>query len=519
MAEIIVPTPPSTGTDLSRTIPYWFLALVGLIYASGFLIVSSFLETHGLRDAGSDLWKIRYIRIGVFCLMVTAITNAVPYFLKHLMSTRGIASHLLPTIVIYIALELGLFSSAMFARHLGSHENSAVFIWACGLLWSAILGLFVAAWIERLGKGILDEDVELRAKIKRILDRIPIWGSAIVAAIERFARSMGPDRLCRFGPRIRWVTVLATLYFLWNIAGANREVVEMLVYRLPASVMLLSFTLILGWLPWRAFSIGPKRVPESQRRSMWLLIGCLVIPTYYFALIAFSRAVFPFIPAVRGGGDYSAAPTVRVYLKEQAQRETLGPYLDTTSRQVARTKPIIFLEETATTLFVASPDDAGGPCQWRLDADKKPPVLSINRDAIANVQYLSPASAYLDCSRVVSGGNTIESAASFEVTFRDVKDYLTENGNPPTAPGSSANQENGQIFTARGKSGTGIMVALTMDNDTQTSLRVAVTKQDRYWYANYWSTPVIDEGRTDVEAHGLEAFLNSRHKHIQPSVR
>jgi hypothetical protein len=250
---------------------------------------------------------------------------------------------------------------------------------------------------------------------------------------------------------------------------------------------------------------------------MWLLTGCLVVPTYYFALIAFSRAVFPFIPAVRGGGDYSVVPRVRVYLKEHAQTAALGDYLDTTSGEGARSKSVILLEETGTTLFVANPDDAGGPCQWRLDPDKRPMVLSISRDVIADVQYSSPASAYLDCSRAVSDGETLKSAASFEDTYRDVEEYLAVNGKPPKRP-EFANKQDGQIFGDRDSVGTGIMVVLTKDNDTQTNLRVAVTKQHFNWYFDYWSGPVIDKGQSETEKGKLEAFLNSRHKRIQPSV-
>ena len=203
MAEAGVTVPPGNRSDLSRTIPYWFIALVGLIYASGFIVVSSFLETHGLRDAGSDLWKIRYIRIGVFCLMVMVIANAVPYLLIHMMSTRPIRTHLVPTIFIQIALQLGLFASAMFARRLGVREDAVAISWASGLLWSAVGGLFVSGLIERVS-GTSGDAEELRLKIKRMVNSIPYWGSALVGAIERFARRMGPDRLYKFGPRLRW---------------------------------------------------------------------------------------------------------------------------------------------------------------------------------------------------------------------------------------------------------------------------------------------------------------------------
>ena len=54
-----------TPAEQARTAPYWFLALVGLIYASGYVIEMIHLATFGIRDAGGELWKARDIHIGV----------------------------------------------------------------------------------------------------------------------------------------------------------------------------------------------------------------------------------------------------------------------------------------------------------------------------------------------------------------------------------------------------------------------------------------------------------------------
>src|SRR5664279_2307027 len=82
--------PPSfdTNADLSRTIPYWFLALVGLIYASGFVVVSTFLETYGLREVGTDFWKARYIHIGFLCSVFPAVPVLTAYLLFRVVVDR-----------------------------------------------------------------------------------------------------------------------------------------------------------------------------------------------------------------------------------------------------------------------------------------------------------------------------------------------------------------------------------------------------------------------------------------------
>ena len=161
--------------------------------------------------------------------------------------------------------------------------------------------------------------------------------------------------------------------------------IEIIVSNFWRVLMLVLLTLLLGWLPWRTFSSGRDQILVGKRLGAWALTTCLIFPIYYLSLLAFSRTVFPFIPAVRGGGDYSVAPKVLIYRTDHSQR--------------ASPTPVILLEETATTLFVANPNDAGGPCEWRLGPENKPEVLMISRQDITQIKFLSPSNAYLDCSK------------------------------------------------------------------------------------------------------------------------
>jgi hypothetical protein len=68
-----VPTPVASAwvfsSEIARTIPYWFFATVGLVYASGFVAVELYLGSYGLRDVGAEFWKARYIHVGALCLV------------------------------------------------------------------------------------------------------------------------------------------------------------------------------------------------------------------------------------------------------------------------------------------------------------------------------------------------------------------------------------------------------------------------------------------------------------------
>jgi hypothetical protein len=472
------PTPPSTGSDLSRTVPYWFLAFVGLIYASGFLVVSNFLETYGLRDAGAELWKTRYIHIGVFCLMATVIPNAVAYLLIYLLSIDNNPHphkkfRTVSTIIIYIELELGLFAGPMFGRRVGGRDPNTIIGLAFALLAVAFIGLLGAAKVER--------------PAARIEGRNSANGGSVLA-----------DGPYKWGHCIRWLVLILTSILLCVILRMTPEMIEMIRSRLLIWLAFLSFTLLLGWLPWKAFK-------RRSDRSAWYLVGCLVVPIYYLSLLGFSYAVFPFIPAIRGGGDYSVAPKVFIYLKP--------PKESATASQPVPPYPVILLEETATAMLVASPHDAGGPCQWRLDTKNKPKISMISRDDIAGINYLSPSEAYQNCSELdltahqaVKGGFTLKNPASLGETLKAVKTFLGKNV-------ETYEEETDEIdvFTRPNHFCTRRMVVLIRDkdNDAQTGLRVAVTEQQFHPFGKYWRT-VVDKEQSRLFCDALKTALKLR---------
>ncbi len=52
--------------------PQWFAIIAALIYATGFLIEFTFFESLGVRGAASDIFKARYIHIGILFLQFPA---------------------------------------------------------------------------------------------------------------------------------------------------------------------------------------------------------------------------------------------------------------------------------------------------------------------------------------------------------------------------------------------------------------------------------------------------------------
>jgi cytochrome bd-type quinol oxidase subunit 2 len=131
MADVMKDPIPGVGTvaawplnsELARTVPYWFLATVGFIYASGFVVVTTFLETYGLRDIGTDFWKARYIHVGVLCAVFPLVLVITAGLLIHLVRSRQrtnprpfTALRLANVLILFLTVEISFYFYVMFSR-------------------------------------------------------------------------------------------------------------------------------------------------------------------------------------------------------------------------------------------------------------------------------------------------------------------------------------------------------------------------------------------------------------------
>lgn len=62
----------SDPTKHIHTIPRWFIGATGFIYITGYLIVATHLGRFGIRDAGGEFLKLKFIQVGMLFLL--------PYF-------------------------------------------------------------------------------------------------------------------------------------------------------------------------------------------------------------------------------------------------------------------------------------------------------------------------------------------------------------------------------------------------------------------------------------------------------
>jgi hypothetical protein len=108
---------------------------------------------------------------------------------------------------------------------------------------------------------------------------------------------------------------------------------------------------------------------------------CLIGVLFYFSIVSFARTIYPYIPAVKGGGDYTMSLPVQMTFDKNFCSSI-------PSNVVAgiRSNILILLDANNSSVFLAATNDVGGPDKWRSTTNK-PTVYEIRREAIVSITY------------------------------------------------------------------------------------------------------------------------------------
>ena len=147
--------------------------------------------------------------------------------------------------------------------------------------------------------------------------------------------------------------------------------------------MFLLFTFFMLFLFWRLSRRSRTLSDPRLKAALWSSGVSILVAIFYICILSFAYSVYPYIPAERGGGSY--VDSSEVVLTIQGSTTPLPQNL---LESASRSKLLVIIEESATSIYVADPHDAGGPVEWRRGA--KPGVIGIRREFVSSVEYKRP---------------------------------------------------------------------------------------------------------------------------------
>ncbi len=342
------------------------LPATGIIYAAGFLVVLTFLETYGIYDSNVEFWKGKYIHLGVLCLSIPVVLNSTIYplwFIRREVKSKGNRdiplSRLIPIMVLLANLQIMAFLLVMLAR-----PGSSGGFYPLMLLSAIVL---------------------IGIPLTYVLNKFLLFAREKAPSFFRYSETF--PNACTIS--LRWMFV-AFAIVLDAILSNNYMLIFTEIWNEHFKIifMFICFTALLGFIPALVtyfIDRYEKSGMEYSQRALRVMGFSILAPILYFIVLGFAYGVMPYIPATRGGGDFTVSPRAVLYFKDSSVPRGLSKILSK-EKQTKSTLPLIIISDSSSVIFVADPKDAGGPVEWRKKLRNRPTVYAIQKDLLSHIE-------------------------------------------------------------------------------------------------------------------------------------
>ena len=352
-------------TNLLLLIPEWALSFVGLVYSTGFLIVFTFLERFGLKEAGSEFFKVKYMHVGILFMMFPLIT-------------------LVPTIAMYFCkltenindLDVDKTDMQQTNPDVKSNKEFKLSIPSMILILNTLFVFYILV-IFAPPSYVMQKHYLLPA-----LFAVPFVGLTFFHCV--IPSIIKEDKVQSIHTIARWFICggLALPLDVYALFGISDILSEMLM---EGGYSFVLINMLIGYIFWRFHKRSGDITSESSRKAFWIIGACVLFSLYYLSVLTFSYRVYPYMPASKGGGDYNHSVDAVIFIKER-YKKSLPIELASPTSDIS-TKPFKVIEETNNSIFIANPLEQGGPNEWRRLKLKTPKIYEIRRDCIVDVVY------------------------------------------------------------------------------------------------------------------------------------
>jgi hypothetical protein len=353
--------------------PRWFIIALGLAYATGFLIVSTFLNSFGAQIS-SDVLRLKYLQVGFFFILffgsITGLTISIRKGLEQRQAVRlaGDGKKKGKPDVSKDALE----------KQYADHYPVRIAVWV-----NVVLQLYLAVGFAppHSGPRVLPPATCLLA--------VAIMGTNFIYQVEKKYAADNKD-LYMLIERLRQLLLLALLpidgWMLWTF---KTPLLELLRHSWLYLLVLIGLLGVIWYLIYGAFVRRSDIGQEEHKTYMWSRVA-LGVPIYYLCVLTFTYGVYPYMSPSRGGGYYLESGRVRLMLRQQNGncREEF-----VTSGSLCISKDLVLLDEGTNSTFVADPADPlrtegiGGIRCW-ADFACRPKVMEIKINELVYIEHL-----------------------------------------------------------------------------------------------------------------------------------
>jgi hypothetical protein len=356
------------GRTIYQQIPQWFIAIVGLSYVTGYEIEFLYYASLGIVDAAGEIFKLKYILTGLVfifpCALITifgvALLGVARINVKRDLARRGFYAtrwSIVSALFTFGSVYLLILFTPLHYFETGIHWEGVFVLVLLVISYSFIFTLFekrfrnVYLSMRRQTHGRLSSS-QIRELHRRFREDICLRD---VTAMGLFALVLFVDMLI-FNERRKTVLDLV-------ISGGG-----VFLLLCPLIPVLLHRTM------YRAGQLGA--VQDSSRGFRYLSITgmsvSVLVLLLFLVLTSYSYLVFPFIPNLKGGGDYENAPKVSVTLRDAGKsKDPSGSLL---------------LYTSSSSFYFAQPERGNDPCDWRVGRSR-PEIIEFRREEIRTLSF------------------------------------------------------------------------------------------------------------------------------------
>ncbi|HEU0084072.1 MAG TPA: hypothetical protein VFQ87_14490 [Bradyrhizobium sp.] len=379
---------PAEKTNLSKTpdasalhqqLPLWFTAVFAISYVSGYLIEYLYYASLGIVDTGGDIFKLKYIQTGIIflfsCSLIATYVVAVvgaPRMNIPLLDPPQTAWHISRPIVFAVMFNVvSIYISVLFTP-LHYVETTAQ--------WAGIIALVILFLIFGIIYFLSEKHYEA-SYTKASENNSRTFSEIQKEELRRQwdAYILGRDAAAWF---FSCLVLLSDFVFLRGRDAALRDLL------FQGGWIFLIFSILIPILVYRIFlrlDLVSKVENQNGDFLYYMIVssgGILLALLLYVVLICYSYWVFPFIPSIKGGGDYENASRVSVVLKKVDVRERLGD-VNLNSQELEQA---LIIYSSSSSYYFARPTKNNNPCDWRA-GHAKPWITEVRRDEVRALMF------------------------------------------------------------------------------------------------------------------------------------